>query len=62
MPTRTARKSRKTKAPAKLVEFAWDGNKYMLDLKKDRVYQNWMAVETHKGVTILGAYRQDATA
>ncbi len=46
-----------SKKSKKLVNFSWEGDAYVLDLKADRVYRNWMAVETNKGFSILGAYR-----
>lgn len=57
---RTTTKSRKTasrRPPKELINFRFDGEAYVLDLKGDRVYRNWMAVEAQKGFTILGAYR-----
>lgn len=42
---------------SKLVNFNWEGQSYTLDINRNRVYQNWMAVEANKGFTILGAYR-----
>jgi hypothetical protein len=62
----TARKaSTKTnpkKSSKQLVSFKWESLQYTLDLQRNRVYQNWMAVESNKACTILGAYRSDATA
>lgn len=57
---RTTSKSRKTSSrrqPKELVNFRFDGESYVLDLRGDRVYRNWMAVEAQKGFAILGAYR-----
>jgi hypothetical protein len=54
--TKTSRTSSK-RQPKQLVDFKFDGEAYVLDLKGDRVYRNWMAVEAQKGFTILGAYR-----
>ncbi|GEM_PF-3013954 len=42
---------------SQFVQYTWDGSNYTLDLVRDRVYKNWMAVETNKGFTILGSYR-----
>lgn len=63
----SARKSTRSRRPQpmttqKMVTFNWEGVSYMLDLERDRVYRNWMAVETNKGFTILGAYRNTASA
>lgn len=59
--TRRTKTTRGRKAASqkskKLVDFKWEGDSYVLDLKGDRVYRNWMAVETNKGFSILGAYR-----
>ena len=42
----------------RFVDFRWEGQQYTLDVDRKKVYRNWMAVETNKGFTILGAYRQ----
>lgn len=61
MPSTTNRKSttrgRKATNEKQLVSFRFEGREYVLDLVRNQVYLNWMAVETNKGVTILGAYR-----
>ncbi len=44
----------------KLIDFNFEGVVYVLDLDRNKVYRNWMAVETNKGFTILGAYRNSA--
>ena len=60
---KTVRKTRKTASqPKELINFRWEGETYVLDLGRNKVYRNWMAVETNKGFTILGAYRQQAAA
>ena len=41
----------------RFVDFNHDGVQYVLDVDRNKVYRNWMAVETNKGFTILGAYR-----
>jgi len=46
-----------TKKPKELISYSFKGEAYVLDLNRDRVYRNWMAVETNKGVSIIGAYR-----
>lgn len=43
-----------------MVAFNFEGVSYVLDLDRNKVYRNWMAVETNKGFTILGAYRHSA--
>jgi hypothetical protein len=53
----TTRTKKNGKQATRLVSFNWGGRDYMLDLKKNQVYQNFMAVETNRGVAILGAYR-----
>ena len=55
----TTRK-RKSGEQRKLVTFQYEGRDYVLDLVRNQVYQNWTAVETTRGVAILGAYRQTA--
>lgn len=47
-------------AEQKFVAFHWEGESYMLDVGRNRVYRNFMAVETNKGFAILGAYRHAA--
>jgi hypothetical protein len=42
----------------KFVRFAFDGHDYVLDLGRNRVYENFTAVEASKGFAILGFYRQ----
>ena len=44
----------------KFVAFSWEGVSYTLDVHRNKVYRNWMAVETNKGFAILGAYRHSA--
>lgn len=44
----------------KLIDFNFEGVAYVLDLNRNKVYRNWMAVETNKGFLILGAYRHTA--
>ncbi|MBP7146296.1 MAG: hypothetical protein KBD01_02040 [Acidobacteria bacterium] len=66
MTSLSARKSsRGRRKPAqgesKFVTFNWEGQDYVLDLARKRVYQKFMAVEANKGFTILGAYRQVAS-
>lgn len=56
--TRTAAKKGTKKQTSRLIPFHWEGGQYTLDLQRNKVYQNWMAVETNKGCAILGAYRQ----
>lgn len=55
-------RARKTGQQRKLVSFQYEGRDYVLDLGRNQVYQNWTAVETNRGVAILGAYRQTAVA
>ena len=55
-------RTRKTGQQRKLVNFQYEGREYVLDLVRNQVYQNWTAVETTRGVAILGAYRQTALA
>ncbi len=63
MPTASALRkstaSRRTPAATsqKFIEYTFEGVSYTLDLERNRVYRNWMAVETNKGFTILGSYR-----
>jgi hypothetical protein len=58
---RAVRERRSTgNAQQKLVAFHWEGVSYTLDVHRNKVYRNWMAVETNKGFAILGAYRQSA--
>ena len=45
----------------RFVDFNHDGVQYVLDVDRNKVYRNWMAVETNKGFTILGAYRQSVS-
>ncbi len=60
---KSTRKTRKNASRQKeLISFRWEGETYVLDLDRNKVYRNWMAVETNKGFTILGAYRQQAAA
>ena len=60
---KTVRKNRKNASqPKSLVNFNWEGETYVLDLDRNKVYRNWMAVETNRGFAILGAYRQQASA
>ena len=47
---------------SRLIDYVWGGESYVLDLRSDRVYRDWMAVETNKGFTILGAYRSEQAA
>ncbi len=58
--TTTRRKT--TKKVKQLVSYSFQGENYVLDLARDRVYHNWMAVETNKGVSIIGAYKASITA
>ncbi|GAB4368999.1 MAG: hypothetical protein Kow0062_02570 [Acidobacteriota bacterium] len=53
-------RTRRTAQQRKLVSFQYEGREYVLDLVRNQVYQNWTAVETNRGVAILGAYRQAA--
>ena len=55
----TRRSSKKVK---QLVNYTWQGDAYVLDLNRDRVYRNWMAIETHIGVSIIGAYKASLSA
>lgn len=57
-PTRR-RSNRKAR---ELVQFHFEGEQYVLDLTSDRVYRNWMAIETNKGVSIIGAYKAQVAA
>jgi hypothetical protein len=43
-----------------MINFHFEGVAYVLDLERNKVYRNWMAVETNKGFGILGAYRNSA--
>jgi hypothetical protein len=63
-PRTTKSRTRKParRQPRQLIDFSWGGEKYTLDLQGDRVYRNWMAVETNQGFTILGAYRASTSA
>ena len=56
---RTAKKTtrRRTAKPKELVTYTFKGENYVLDLHRDRVYRNWMAIETNRGVSIIGAYK-----
>lgn len=55
---KSSRSRRKAvQAESKYINFDWEGQNYTLDINRNRVYQNWMAVEANKGFTILGAYR-----
>ena len=56
---KAATRTRKPKQERKLVNFRFEGSDYVLDLVRNQVYRNWMAVETNRGVTILGAYRSE---
>ncbi|RMG47621.1 MAG: hypothetical protein D6718_03275 [Acidobacteria bacterium] len=61
-----AKRSTRSKKPARrtavkkpeFVNFKWEGESYTLDLTRQRVYRNWMAVEAQKSFAILGAYKQ----
>jgi hypothetical protein len=63
MPTASALRkttvTRRTPAASgqKFIEYTFEGASYTLDLDRNRVYRNWMAVETTKGFAILGSYR-----
>jgi hypothetical protein len=46
----------------KFVRFAFNGHDYVLDLGRNRVYENFTAVEASKGFAILGFYRQSSPA
>ena len=59
---KAATRTRKSKQDRKLVNFRFEGSDYVLDLVRNQVYRNWMAVETNRGVAILGAYRSEQTA
>lgn len=52
-------RSRKASAEKQLVSFRFEGREYVIDLVRNQVYLNWMAVETNKGVTVIGAYRSN---
>lgn len=56
---RKAGRSRRVAAGVdqKFVDYTFEGITYTLDLTRNKVYRNFMAVETNKGFTILGAYR-----
>ncbi len=56
----TRRKS--SKKVKQLVNYDWHGESYVLDLGRDKVYRNWMAIETNKGVSIIGAYKASLSA
>ncbi len=58
--TTTRRKT--TKKVKELVKYSWEGQAYVLDLSQDRVYRNWMAIETNRGVSIIGAYKASLSA
>ncbi len=60
-----ARKSARNRRPEtsvdqRMIDFRFEGVNYTLDIERNKVYRNWMAVETNKGFTILGAYRNSA--
>ena len=57
-----AARRRSNRKPKELVSFDCEGEQYVLDLNRDRVYRNWMAVETNKGVAIIGAYKAQMAA
>jgi hypothetical protein len=57
-----AARRRSSRKPKELVSFDYEGEQYVLDLNRDRVYRNWMAVETNKGVAIIGAYKAQMAA
>jgi hypothetical protein len=61
-PTRKATtKGKHDKGTNRMVSFHWEGLQYTIDLQRQKVYQNWMAVETNKGCAIMGAYRSSVT-
>ncbi|MDQ7007302.1 MAG: hypothetical protein Q9Q40_08720 [Acidobacteriota bacterium] len=55
--TKTTTRRKTTRKPKELVNYSFNGENYVLDLHRDRVYRNWMAIETNKGVSIIGAYK-----
>ncbi len=61
---KTVTRGRRTaiQAASKFVRFSMDGHDYLLDLGRNRVYENFTAVEASKGFSILGAYRQASPA
>ena len=52
----------KGKKVKQLVDYTWQGDSYVIDLNRDKVYRNWMAIDTNQGVSIIGAYRASCTA
>jgi len=59
---KTTTRRTSTKKVKQLVDYTWQGNSYVIDLNRDKVYRNWMAIETNQGVSIIGAYRASCTA
>jgi hypothetical protein len=49
-----------TSVDLRMIDFRFEGVNYTLDVERNKVYRNWMAVETNKGFSILGAYRNSA--
>lgn len=57
---KTRRSTKKAGQQVRLVKFRWEGRDYVLDVARNRVYHNWVALETNKGVAVLGAYKAQA--
>jgi hypothetical protein len=62
-PRKSTRGRRKSdQVESRMIPFNWQGQDYVLDLGRNRVYQNFTAVEASRGFAILGAYRHHAVS